>query len=283
MEETDCDDQDDRVLTVTGCPSDAVIDYDDEDDDECDPSGPKREDGVAMKRVLLTGMSGTGKSTVIRELSARGYKAVDADSDEWSEWVEWVSTPDEAGTPVEPDRDWVWREDRIGTLLATEDADILFLSGCAVNMVRFLPQFDHIILLSAPAEVIVERLATRTDNSYGKHSDEVARVLSLRETVEPLLRRRAGHEIDTSAPLDEVVATILRIVDPRGRRCLMHALTVGVDDAVAEALSRVGPTPEEALRHHAFVGAMSHAWSFRTSMLPPRAKRETPRLSARVG
>jgi predicted ATPase len=32
-----------------------------------------------MKRVLLTGMSGTGKSTVIKELAARGYKAVDTD------------------------------------------------------------------------------------------------------------------------------------------------------------------------------------------------------------
>ncbi len=37
-----------------------------------------------MKCVLLTGMSGTGKSTVIEELAARGYKAVDADADGWS-------------------------------------------------------------------------------------------------------------------------------------------------------------------------------------------------------
>jgi dephospho-CoA kinase len=30
-----------------------------------------------MKRVLITGMSGTGKSSVIQELSARGYQAHD--------------------------------------------------------------------------------------------------------------------------------------------------------------------------------------------------------------
>ena len=41
-----------------------------------------------MKRVFLTGMYGTGKSTVISELAARGYKAVDTDYGGWSEVVE---------------------------------------------------------------------------------------------------------------------------------------------------------------------------------------------------
>jgi len=164
-----------------------------------------------MKRVLLTGISGTGKSTLICALAARGYKAVDADTDQWSHWVS-VSGPDIAGTPVRPDEDWVWREDHMQTLLATEDTGVLFVSGCAANMGQFLPQFDHIVLLSAPADVIAERLATRTTNDYGKHPDEVARVLDQQHTVEPLLRRAAGHEIDTSASLDQVVATVLRLV-----------------------------------------------------------------------
>jgi len=68
------------------------------------------------------------------------------------------------------------------------------------------------VLLNAPAAVIVERLATRTTNPYGKHPDEVARVLYLQQTVEPLLRRGAGLEVDTSTPLDQVVGAILRLV-----------------------------------------------------------------------
>jgi dephospho-CoA kinase len=156
-------------------------------------------------------MSGTGKSTLIGALAARGYKAVDADCDAYSEWVE-CGAADAAGSPVEPGRDWVWRADRIQELLSAEDADVLFLSGCASNMGQFLPQFDRVVLLSAPTDVIVERLATRTTNAYGKQPGEVARVLSLRETVEPLLRRAAGHEIDTSAPLDDVVVSLLRLV-----------------------------------------------------------------------
>jgi dephospho-CoA kinase len=168
-----------------------------------------------VKRVLLTGMSGTGKSTVVGELAARGYKAVDADCYEFSQWVEVSGDSGAPGSPVEPDRDWVWREERIQELLSTEDAGVLFLSGCAQNMGRFLPQFDHAVLFSAPADVIVERLGARTNNSYGKHPDEVARVLDLLQTVEPLLRSAAGHEIDTSASLDEVVATLFRLVQPQ--------------------------------------------------------------------
>lgn len=165
-----------------------------------------------MKRILLTGMSGTGTSTVASELAARGYKALDADCDEFSEWAEVSDDAETPGTPVEPGRDWVWREDRVQELLSTEDADVLFLSGCAENMGKFLPQFDHVVLLSAPAEVIVQRLATRTTNAYGKEPAEVARVLNLIETVEPLLRKAADHEIDTNADLNDVVANVLQLV-----------------------------------------------------------------------
>src|SRR5690242_17318727 len=135
-----------------------------------------------MKRILLTGMSGTGKSSLIEPLAAHGYKAVDADTDAYSKWVEVVDDSNTAGTPVEQNRDWVWHENRIQELLSTEDVDVLFVSGCAPNMGKFMPQFDCIVLLSAPANVIVERLAARTTNQYGKRPEEVARVLDLINT-----------------------------------------------------------------------------------------------------
>jgi dephospho-CoA kinase len=150
-----------------------------------------------VKRVLLTGMSGTGKSSVVRGLTARGYKAVDTD-DGWCE-------------PL-PDGRQQWREDAVERLLDTDDAEVLFVAGCEENQVRFHRRFDHILLLSAPLETLLERLATRTDNPYGKAPEERQRFLADVETVEPLLRQVATAEIRTTAPLDEVVATILEIV-----------------------------------------------------------------------
>lgn len=160
---------------------------------------------ASMKRVLLTGMSGTGKSTVIAELAARGYKAIDTDYGDWHEWV-----VDDAGEP-----DWVWREDRIQRLLSTEDADVLFVSGTSSNQGKFYPQFDHVVLLSVPFSLLLERLAARTTNPYGKHPDEMARILGHVRTVEPLLRRTASAEVNTSVPVERVIETILSRVVPR--------------------------------------------------------------------
>ena len=150
--------------------------------------------------ILLTGMSGTGKSSVIEQLAARGYRAVDIDSPEWSEYA--------------PDGDWVWREDRVQALLdSLSEDDILFLSGCAENQGKFYPQLDKVVLLSAPAEVITERLRTRTNNAYGKRPEELADTLGYLETVEPLLRKGAHVEIDTRTPLDDVVAEVLSLLE----------------------------------------------------------------------
>ena len=136
------------------------------------------------KRVLLTGVSGAGKSAVIEELAARGHRAVDTDYGGLSELV---AVPANEPTGLEPGTDWVWREDRIQELLAT-DGDLLFISGCAPNQGTFYPQFTHIILLSAPADVIATRLTTRHSNEYGKEPAELARAVEMHQAVEPLLR-----------------------------------------------------------------------------------------------
>jgi hypothetical protein len=61
------------------------------------------------------------------------------------------------------------------------------------------------VLLSAPAEVILERVADRESNAFGKRDREQARILDDLARVEPLLRANATAEIDTRAALDEVV------------------------------------------------------------------------------
>ncbi len=160
-----------------------------------------------MKRILVTGMSGVGKSSVIAEIAARGFRAVDLDDAAYSEWV--ASADGTGPSPLHPGQEWVWREDRVARLLATEGVDVLFVSGCAPNQGKFRDRFDHIVLLSAPAAVMVHRLTSRDTNTYGQHPEEVARSLEFKETVEPILRSVADVEVDTSVDLQQVVASVL--------------------------------------------------------------------------
>jgi len=159
---------------------------------------------TVVKRVLLTGMSGTGKSSVVGELAALGYKAIDTD-DGWCE-------------PL-PDGRQRWREDAIAALLDVEDADVVFVAGCEENQARFHSRFDLIILLSAPVQTMVDRLAARTGNPYGKARGDMDRVLGDLATVEPLLRTAADHEIRTTMPLADVVAKVVHLAGtcPGGR------------------------------------------------------------------
>jgi dephospho-CoA kinase len=148
-----------------------------------------------MPKVLVTGMSGTGKSTVLQLLGQRGHRVVDTDTDQWSHWV---SSPD--GSP-----DWIWREDAITWLLASHNDGHLFVAGCKTNQGKFYPQFDHIALLSAPADVLLARIGARDNNPYGKRPQEQALILRYLAEVEPQLRATATIEIDASAPISQVV------------------------------------------------------------------------------
>lgn len=151
------------------------------------------------KKIFITGMSGTGKSTVISRLSQMGYRAVDLDEPKWSYYNE--------------ESDWIWREDQVKRLLDSEQDNLLFISGCPTNQVKFYPNFDLIILLSAPPEILVERLQSRTNNNYGKQQNELEEVLEYLETVEPRLRKIANHEINASMPLEQVVSVILNVLN----------------------------------------------------------------------
>ncbi|UFA50209.1 shikimate kinase [Deinococcus radiophilus] len=157
----------------------------------------------AEKVIFVTGMSGTGKTTVLERLRQLGFETVDTDEEGWGEEV-WF--PDEGRTG------WVWKEKRIAYLLAQPRQTPLFLSGTVSNQGKFYPQFDHVVLLSAPTEVMLERVRERTNNSYGKTADQQAEILEYTRTVEPLLRRGADLEIDTAhASASEVAEQLIQL------------------------------------------------------------------------
>ena len=162
----------------------------------------------------MTGVSGTGKSAALAELARRGYRVVDTDDPGWREYREYVESSDELHRG-----EWLWVEERMTRLLDSDDGRSLFVEGCSTNQSKFYDRFNAVVLLSAPAAVILDRVARRTTNNYGKTPLERAMILDDLANVEPLLRASCTHELDASRPLDEVVADLIAIASSDiGRR-----------------------------------------------------------------
>lgn len=154
-----------------------------------------------MPAVLITGMSGTGKSTVLAELARRGHAVVDTDE---GSWIVDITAADGS---VEP----MWDEPRMTALLDHHAGGTLFLAGCVANQGRFYPRFHAIVLLSAPEAVVLDRIAARTTNDFGKAGAERRAILADLRMVEPLLRAGATVEIDARTPVAEVADRLTAI------------------------------------------------------------------------
>jgi dephospho-CoA kinase len=149
-----------------------------------------------MRRILVTGMSGTGKSSALAELARQGFRTVDTDEPGW--------------TLEDVDGGQWWDEERIAQLL-DEQGPTLFVAGTVSNQGRLYDRFDAIVLLSAPAEVLLDRIAARTSNDYGKSLEERQLIREHLGEVEPLLRGTCTHEIDATQPLAAVVGRLVEI------------------------------------------------------------------------
>ena len=153
----------------------------------------------------MTGMSGTGKSSALQRLRLLGFRTVDTDEGDWTEWSE-----AEGG--------YVWREEEIADLLRDDRGPCLYVAGTVSNQGRFYDRFDAVVLLTAPANVLLGRVEARTTNSYGKTAAERAQVLRDLADAEPRLRRTCTHEIDATQPLADVVTELAALGrDPSGQ------------------------------------------------------------------
>ena len=149
-----------------------------------------------MVAVLITGMSGSGKTTALDGLAGRGYETVETDDPAWLEVVD--------GEPL-------WKEPMIEALLDQEREGPLFVQGTVANQGRFADRFAAIVLLSAPLEVLLDRVRNRTSNPFGQSAASQAQIARDHAGTLPLLRETATHVLDAECPPEELVEALIRI------------------------------------------------------------------------
>lgn len=173
-----------------------------------------------MSLVYVTGLSGSGKSAVLRELGKQGYEAHGVDEGGYADWID-----QETGAVVpfphnDPSLDahgwykkhrWVLSQERIGNLKkrADDESKTIFLLGTAEGEDKVWHFFDKVMTLLVDAATLRSRIESRQDNHFGKDPEEMAAILGWLESHERIYRGFGATIIDATKPLEQVVNEVV--------------------------------------------------------------------------
>lgn len=172
-----------------------------------------------MSLCLVTGVSGTGKSAVLRELRVRGCLARGVDEDGYADWVSRRTGAAEVIPRGDPEfdihawyqaHDWVLNARRISVLsrAGARCGRPVFLCGSALGEADVWHLFDQVVALVADVPTIGRRLAARAGD-YGKAPEELAMILGWHDGFEESYRRFGAVIVDARRPLREVTDEVV--------------------------------------------------------------------------
>jgi broad-specificity NMP kinase len=166
--------------------------------------------------VWVTGLSGTGKSSVAARLRDLGHRSVDTDDDGISGWRCHATGENVPSPPIEDrPRDWLqqfaWTIDirRVEALVHSEDARPVFLFGAVENEAEVLALADVVVCLVADADTLRRRLGDRQTNDFGKALGDVDAVMSWLGVFEDRHEAIGATMIDATLPLPQVADAVL--------------------------------------------------------------------------
>jgi len=168
-----------------------------------------------MNAVMITGMSGAGKSTIAAVLARRGLVSIDADDDPVL-----ARSVDPAGHVVEepaaPDfawlaqHSWEWNPARLDELIQGAAPATLYVCGGAANELELADRFTQVFLLEMDEPTMLARLdAPSRDNDWGRIGDTREYLRRRLPEYQDRLRAFGAIPIDARQPLDHVVDAIL--------------------------------------------------------------------------
>ncbi len=160
-----------------------------------------------MKKIYITGVPGTGKSTVAKELNKRGIFTIDLDDVEGL--CGWVYMDTKEKVPLSETinfetQSYTCDPTKLQKLLET-DKDTAVVVGIAGNQEDFLSYFDTVFLLHCNVETFLNRLLTRTENNFGQKVNEQEFLRGFYKEFEENLHAQGAVPIDAEKPLTEVV------------------------------------------------------------------------------
>ena len=168
-----------------------------------------------MKKIFITGISETGKTTISEELRNRGFHAISID--ETKGLCSWRNreTNERVVGEVDLNKDftdnhrWICDVEQLKELMKVE-FEIIFVLGMASNQDEVSVLFDKVLILQCEPKIFIERLNTRTNNTFGKDPSIQNHMLEWYQDFENELLSKGAVSINTNRPIGEVVDEVIK-------------------------------------------------------------------------
>src|SRR5436309_3569552 len=159
---------------------------------------------MGVRNYLIEGVSGTGKTSVCKELQRRGYYAINGDTE-----LAYQGDP-ETGKPtdVAAHEHHIWDVERVKAIVADQHEPAAFFCGGSRNFSKFIDLFDAVFVLDVDLDTLNRRLEKRPEAEFGGKQTEREFVARLHQTKEDIPKN--GIVIDATAPIAQVVDEIVR-------------------------------------------------------------------------
>lgn len=164
-------------------------------------------------KIYITGVAGTGKSSVITELNKRGIDAFDIDNRDMCYWIDRNENMAEYKTGIGKEwiekHDYICNTEKLRKLIDSQRSDLVFISGISDNQNEYIDWFDKIILLQCDKDRLRNRLETRNTNDFAKEKSEQEFVLDMQKDFDNDLLKRGAIPIDSCDNVKNVTDKIL--------------------------------------------------------------------------
>lgn len=165
-----------------------------------------------MGTYLITGRSGSGKSTIWKELTSRGYTAFDGDKvPGLAGWTDLATgkriAEDYPGDDHIGKFHWDWDKPVLTSLLS-QPGDI-FLCGNADNATKFYKLFDKVFILTLDEAEQRRRIMARPEHDYGKHPEVQNEVIRAQHLLVQEALSLGAVAVDAAPEVGIIVDAIL--------------------------------------------------------------------------
>jgi adenylate kinase family enzyme len=168
------------------------------------------------KSILITAVSGTGKSTVCKALHAMGYDSIDIESvDGLYELVNEKTGEVIPGNleQISEGVDWNCNKLRLEKLVTSQTSELTFYCGGMSNTFEVWDTFTLVIMLTISDDATIKRLSTRQSGEFGSTRANRDWVLSWKHSFEKRLLDAGAVPVNAEGALQKIAKLILGVVD----------------------------------------------------------------------